>query len=585
MNYIIRFALLITVLVAICVFTGAQDKGSKGQKQPPKIKGTASNQKKTIRYRSTRLFNEFIALSQGSPEQKKVAHEAGKAYVIEFGNETQRTVKERVHTVNDWVAGYEAMLKARADLHQKFRINSTGNAEQQKVANSIGKEYVTTYSRDTDPENIQNVKSIQIWSADYERRVAYKNFIDNSKGNAEQRKVAHGLGTSYAKQYRTVDNADLQDVKRWVAAYDAAVKVRADLYQTWRASKDGGAQQEKVASKAGSDYLKEAAKEATRENAPTIQEVQQWVSSYEARMAKLALFQKFVANVDGTEQQKKLANETGIEYLSKYGKDTDDADDAKKILFIRQELTKYAKYINWKKFSDKSESSRASVRKEAYEAGKEYMRQYGTEAEPIDKERNKFFRDWSLEYESYTKFEDNSRGSSEQWKVAYQTAKEYVSNHGAVDNPRLKEVKDWIAKYDTRVALYKSFMDGGNTAEQRKVAYETGKSYVSQYGAVEHFELTVVKKWLSLYEAAKDLYEKFRNNYQGTPDQQKIAYKAGKEYVRTYDKNTDSETIQALKLIQDWLAKYEQPIPKPVSPGVALTMPEREPSPMPVMVS
>jgi hypothetical protein len=60
--------------------------------------------------------------------------------------------------------------------------------------------------------------------------------------------------------------------------------------------------------------------------------------------AKAALYQKFLANYKGTPEQQKIANETGREYVNKYGTCPDEGD--KKIAtFIQNWNTKYEKAV------------------------------------------------------------------------------------------------------------------------------------------------------------------------------------------------------------------------------------------------
>lgn len=51
-----------------------------------------------------------------------------------------------------------------------------------------------------------------------------------------------------------------------------------------------------------------------------------------------------------------------------------------------------------------------------------------------------------------------------------------------------------------------------------------------------------------------DLYKKFLDNIKGTPEQQKTAYEAGKEYLQRYSADND----QYVKYIQRWIASYEK---------------------------
>jgi hypothetical protein len=58
-------------------------------------------------------------------------------------------------------------------------------------------------------------------------------------------------------------------------------------------------------------------------------------------------------------------------------------------------------------------------------------------------------------------------------------------------------------------------------------------------------------------QAKADLYKKFLDNYKGTPDQQKTAYEAGKDYLSKYSGDTSAENAPILKFIGNWVGKYE----------------------------
>jgi hypothetical protein len=59
-------------------------------------------------------------------------------------------------------------------------------------------------------------------------------------------------------------------------------------------------------------------------------------------------------------------------------------------------------------------------------------------------------------------------------------------------------------------------------------------------------------------EARAALYGKFRENFNKTAEQQKIAYESGKEYVSKYGTCTEASEQQIVKYIQNWLGKYEK---------------------------
>src|SRR5205085_11872544 len=97
---------------------------------------------------------------------------------------------------------------------------------------------------------------------------------------------------------------------------------------------------------------------------------------------------------------------------------------------------------------------------------------------------------------------------------------------------------------DYRSASYKRSDDNSKgAASQRKVAYDTGRAFVTQFGAVDGDDLRAVKKWVADYEAAAkaraELYKKFQVNRAGDADQQKAAYGAAKEFISKYDNDPD----------------------------------------------
>jgi hypothetical protein len=52
-------------------------------------------------------------------------------------------------------------------------------------------------------------------------------------------------------------------------------------------------------------------------------------------------------------------------------------------------------------------------------------------------------------------------------------------------------------------------------------------------------------------------YKKFTDNFKGSPEQQKAAYEAGKEYLSKYGTCPDTGDQQIAKYIQNWTTKYE----------------------------
>jgi hypothetical protein len=61
-------------------------------------------------------------------------------------------------------------------------------------------------------------------------------------------------------------------------------------------------------------------------------------------------------------------------------------------------------------------------------------------------------------------------------------------------------------------------------------------------------------------EARAALYAKFYDNYNKTPEQQKIAYEAGKEYVAKYGSDQSADNVTILNFINKWLPKYEKAV-------------------------
>lgn len=59
-------------------------------------------------------------------------------------------------------------------------------------------------------------------------------------------------------------------------------------------------------------------------------------------------------------------------------------------------------------------------------------------------------------------------------------------------------------------------------------------------------------------EAKAAVYAKFRENFNKTADLQKIAYASGKEYLSKYGTCTDPADVQIIKYIQNWVNKYEE---------------------------
>ena len=59
-------------------------------------------------------------------------------------------------------------------------------------------------------------------------------------------------------------------------------------------------------------------------------------------------------------------------------------------------------------------------------------------------------------------------------------------------------------------------------------------------------------------DAKNALYSKFRETFKGPADQQKVAYESGKEYLSKYGTCTDPADKQIIAYIQNWVNKYEE---------------------------
>jgi hypothetical protein len=61
-------------------------------------------------------------------------------------------------------------------------------------------------------------------------------------------------------------------------------------------------------------------------------------------------------------------------------------------------------------------------------------------------------------------------------------------------------------------------------------------------------------------DAKAAVYKKFTDNFKGTPDQQKVAYDAGKEYLSKYGACTDPADVQIANYVKGWVGKYEKAV-------------------------
>ena len=58
-------------------------------------------------------------------------------------------------------------------------------------------------------------------------------------------------------------------------------------------------------------------------------------------------------------------------------------------------------------------------------------------------------------------------------------------------------------------------------------------------------------------DAQAALYQKFLKEYKGTPEQQKLAYESGKEYLTKYGNCPEDSVKQVAAFVQKWVSKYE----------------------------
>lgn len=58
-------------------------------------------------------------------------------------------------------------------------------------------------------------------------------------------------------------------------------------------------------------------------------------------------------------------------------------------------------------------------------------------------------------------------------------------------------------------------------------------------------------------ETKKTLYTKFLDDFKGSPEQQKVAYEAGKDYIARYENCQDEIDKKVVVYLRKWVAKYE----------------------------
>jgi hypothetical protein len=61
-------------------------------------------------------------------------------------------------------------------------------------------------------------------------------------------------------------------------------------------------------------------------------------------------------------------------------------------------------------------------------------------------------------------------------------------------------------------------------------------------------------------DAKAAIYKKFTDNFKGTPDQQKLAYEAGREYLSKYGSCEATGDKQIATYVQNWVTKYEKAV-------------------------
>lgn len=61
-------------------------------------------------------------------------------------------------------------------------------------------------------------------------------------------------------------------------------------------------------------------------------------------------------------------------------------------------------------------------------------------------------------------------------------------------------------------------------------------------------------------DAKAAVYKRFTDNFKGSPDQQKSAYEAGKEYLSKYGTCPDATDKQIATYVQNWVGKYEKAV-------------------------
>jgi hypothetical protein len=59
-------------------------------------------------------------------------------------------------------------------------------------------------------------------------------------------------------------------------------------------------------------------------------------------------------------------------------------------------------------------------------------------------------------------------------------------------------------------------------------------------------------------EHSNNLYARFRDNFRGNTEQQKVAYEVAQEYLSKYGSCPEADNQQVAKYIENWVGKYEQ---------------------------
>lgn len=110
-------------------------------------------------------YQMFVASSgvDRSRTERQKAYELGRDLMTKFSNEDN----DELRAVTKWVKSYEAAVKARADLYQKFKDKKERiSDEEQKEAYNVGKKYIADHGKDPDADPLE-IEFIKKWSDKY----------------------------------------------------------------------------------------------------------------------------------------------------------------------------------------------------------------------------------------------------------------------------------------------------------------------------------------------------------------------------------------------------------------------------------